>query len=160
MSVLECPRLRYVRASVSTLYPPSQDYQDHIQGYDKHHSSSLRVLGLRAWELCKLGLRCHIVHLQSRALEVIVTFRWRHRGLPGSDPPVSMCHICLQRDEETPSGLEKIYSVHGIKVTQKAKWQWWDFLTHGTSLWLVEALCGKSNTMTERKDFVIGSVLW
>jgi hypothetical protein len=43
--------LEYFEATRSlvkcSLHTPSQVLQDHIQGYSRHHSSSLRVLGLK-----------------------------------------------------------------------------------------------------------------
>jgi hypothetical protein len=99
---------------------------------------------------------CVLVSSWTRALEVIVTFWWRYCG----DPPFfvwSDILLVYRKWGYLLPHVKKLCSVHNNKVTRRARWRWWDFVTHGTSLWLVEALWGKSNTMTGR-DLVTRSI--
>ena len=50
---------------------------------------SVRPYSLRAL-ICESG-PCCLLSWQTKALEVIITFRWKCGSLPGGDPPISMC---------------------------------------------------------------------
>lgn len=91
----------------------------------------------------------YVIH--PRALEVVVTFDWRRLAVTLHFSCGAVILVCGWRGDPLPR-VEKICSVH-VKVIGRVGWQWWDFVTHDTSLWLVEALCGKWNTVT-------GSVPW